>query len=95
MALDWRKLLGFPPKYRESTGQGPDFPGSAGDRERGKFRESAYPRLTTVAVVDDEGRPIRGTTDQILEQILLELQALRAGQVASGLAEHVDLGTSV
>ena len=40
------------------TGQTPDFPSSAGDRELGKFRTSKYPRLVQVAVVDDDGNPI-------------------------------------
>lgn len=54
----------FPPgnPFRESqiatTDQGPDFPSSAGDREHGKFRPSGTPRLTTVAVVNDDGTQV-------------------------------------
>ena len=52
-------------------GAGPDFPGSSGDRERGKFRPSETPRLTSVAVVGDDGLPIPRTTDQLLAELLL------------------------
>ena len=61
----------FPESRTESTGAGPDFPGSAGDRERGKFRPSATPRLTQIAVVGDDGRPVALTTDQLLVELLL------------------------
>ncbi len=91
MALNWRKLVGFPPKYVDSTGLGPDFPGTAGDRERGKFRASKYPRLTTVAVSDDDGESLRGSTDELLWEILQELRAQRLGMAASGTAEYVDI----
>ena len=61
----------FPESRTESTGAGPDFPGSAGDRERGKFRPSATPRLTQIAVVGDDGRPVALTTDQLLADLFL------------------------
>lgn len=61
----------FPEETTESTGAGPDFPGSSGDRERGRFRPSATPRRTTVAVVGDDGRPIARTTDELLADLLL------------------------
>ena len=61
----------FPESLVQSTGSGPDFPGSSGDRERGKFRPSATPRLTDVAVVGDDGLPIARTTDQLLAELLL------------------------
>ena len=61
----------FPESRTESTGAGPDFPGSAGDRERGKFRPSATPRLTQIAVVGDDGRPVALTTDQLLADLVL------------------------
>lgn len=67
----------FPESLKETTpGTGPDFPGSSGDRERGKFRPSAIPRLTAVAVVGDDGKPIPLTTNQLLEEILLYQKAL-------------------
>ena len=61
----------FPASRTESTGAGPDFPGSAGDRERGKFRPSATPRLTQIAVVGDDGRPVALTTEQLLADLVL------------------------
>lgn len=61
----------FPESRTESTGAGPDFPGSAGDRERGKFRPSATPRLTQVAVVGDDGKPVALTTEQLLADLVL------------------------
>jgi hypothetical protein len=69
----------FPQSRVESTGGGPDFPGPAGDRERGKFRPSGTPRLTSVAVAADDGRPVARTTDQILEDILLYQRAILLG----------------
>lgn len=87
--LNWRRLLGFTP-IKDATGLGPDFPGSAGDRERGKFRESEYPRLTTIAVTDDEGRPLGRTTDQIMEELLYEMRLLRTGLVVSGMATDME-----
>lgn len=65
----------FPQSLRESTGGGPDFPGSSGDREKGKFRPSGTARLDTVAVAGDDGRPVTMTTDQILGEILVYQKA--------------------
>ena len=61
----------FPESLRDTTGAGPDFPGSSGDRERGKFRPSATPRLTTVAIASDDGSPVAKTTDELLGELLL------------------------
>lgn len=66
----------YPQESTESTGAGPDFPGSAGDREKGKFRPSAIPRRTTVAVVGDDGLPIARTVEQTLEDVLLYQRAI-------------------
>ena len=66
----------FRGSLRDSTGLGPDFPGSAGDREQGKFRESATPRLDQVAVSGDGGRPVIETTDQFLAEILVYQKAI-------------------
>ena len=66
----------FPQSRVESTGAGPDFPGSAGDRERGKFRPSSIPRLTQVAVTGDDGLPVVRTAEHILEEILLYQKAI-------------------
>lgn len=55
----WPPLHPFAASRSTTVREGlPDFPGSAGDRELGKFRPSAEPRLTTVAVVNDDGTPI-------------------------------------
>ena len=71
----------FPESFVESTGSGPDFPGSSGDRERGKFRPSATPRRTQVAVTGDDGRPVARTTDQLLAELLLWQKAAVIAQV--------------
>jgi len=62
-----------------AVGLGPDFPGSSGDRERGKFRRSRTARLTTVAVVADDGTPIAMTTDELLQELLLWQKAMVVG----------------
>lgn len=71
------------PQSRVSTheGAGPDFPGSSGDRERGKFRPSDTPRLTTLAVVGDDGQPIIRTTDELLAEILLWQKGMVIAQI--------------
>lgn len=69
----------FPQSELNTTGAGPDFPGSSGDRERGKFRPSATPRLTTVAVTGDNGEAISWHTDNLMEELLLWQKALVIG----------------
>mgnify|MGYP001601855260 FL=1 len=71
----------FPESLVQSTGSGPDFPGSSGDREKGKFRPSATPRLTQVAVTGDDGKPVTRTTDQLLEELLLWQKAAVIAQI--------------
>ena len=68
----------FPESLRESRGQGagPDFPGSSGDRERGKHRPSRTPGLTQIAVTGDDGRPITRSTEQIMEEVLVYQKAI-------------------
>lgn len=68
----------------------PDFPSSAGDRERGKFRPSATARLTQVAVTTDDGEPIGRGTDQILEELVYEVRLLRHALVLQGLAADIE-----
>ena len=62
----------FVESQRESRGQGagPDFPGSSGDRERGKFRPSSTPGLTRIAVTGDDGQALGQTTEQLLSQVI-------------------------
>ncbi len=73
-----------------STGSGPNFPSSSGDREKGKFRLSDFPRLTVVAVSNDDGMPIAATTNQILAELLHETRLLRHALVLGGLAADID-----
>ena len=69
----------FPEETMNTTGAGPDFPGSSGDREKGKFRPSSIARLTQVAVTDDDGNPVARTLEQTMEEILLYQKALLVG----------------
>ena len=88
--FDWRRLVGlYGPDSSNSSGIGPDMPGSSGDRERGRFRPSAYPRLTTVAAVNDDGSPILGGTEEKLDTLIAEIRALRVGMVLKGTAEDI------
>ncbi len=88
--MDLRRLVGLGQESPDSTGLGPDFPGSAGDRERGKFRPSVQPRLTTVAVVSDSGQAIEKTTNEQLEEVIRQLTLLRHALVLGGIAEDID-----
>mgnify|MGYP001607367454 CR=1 FL=1 len=81
----------FPESNQHSTSAGPDFPGSSGDRERGKFRPSGTPRFTTVAVADDGGQPITRTTNELLEEILLWQKALTLAAVLRSQGAEFDL----
>lgn len=74
-----RQIYDFPESFRASTDAGPDFPDSAGDREKGKFRPSATPRRTAVAVVGDDGEPIARTTDDLLAELLAYQKATVLG----------------
>lgn len=71
----------FTQSRTETTSSGPDFPGSSGDRERGKFRPSDTPRLTRVAVSGDDGKAIVATTDELLGEILLWQKMMVQAQV--------------
>ena len=78
----WRELTGLYgpiPSTQWSTALGPDYPEGSGDRERGKFRKGGRPRLTAVAVVNDDGSAIAGAGLDIEEETLLELKAIRIG----------------
>ncbi len=89
----WPPSAPFPESQRESEpGAGPDFPGSSGDRERGKFRPSATPKLTAIAVVDDDGNPVSRTTNELLEELLLWQKAtvVALSMLAEGASFSVD-----
>ena len=83
MKVDWRKLIGFREKSPEllspgQSGQGNTrFPSSAGDREKGKFRESAFPGLSIVALSNDDGTPITSKVETMLGGMDGNLVAIR------------------
>ena len=68
----WRELVGV--KGKPGPNELMEFSGSGGDRERGKFRPSEYPRLYTLAVVNDDGTPVATITNEFLANILIELR---------------------
>lgn len=80
----------FPESEVDNTGSGPDFPGSSGDRERGKFRPSATPRLTTVAISDDDGQPVNLSTNDILLEILAHQKAILAALALLSQSERFE-----
>ena len=89
----------FPPTapfaegQRDSVGDGaPDFPGSSGGREQGKFRPSATPKLTQVAVVNDDGTQIGTALVPSSEETAFWIRAMYAGMVLKGTAEDVTDG---
>lgn len=94
MAFNWRQLLGLDGPGTASTDLGPDFPASSGDRERGKFRPSKYPRLTTIAITGDDGLPASHYTTELLENILSELRTMRQGMTLTGIVAEIDEPTS-
>ena len=76
----WPPLHPFPESQQESLpGAGPDFPGSSGGREQGKFRPSRTPYLTKVAITGDDGKPIQQTTDDLLRELLVYQKATVMG----------------
>lgn len=94
MALfdQWRKLVGLDmPEERlsapgGSTGLGPDYPHSPGDRERGKFRVSQSPRLVQQAVCNDDGTAVSASTDVLLKELIEEVRQLRLALMSTGVA---------
>lgn len=74
----------FPASLRSSTGHGPDFPSSAGDRELGKFRDAIVPRLTRIAVKveGDDGLSLMDLMALLVDtqqQMAREIRLLRMG----------------
>ena len=69
----------FPESTRASTGGGADFPESAGDREHGRFRPSATPRLVQVAVTNDDGTVIGHAIVESNAEIAMYLRAIAKG----------------
>ena len=72
----WPIAKPFPESQRASTAHGPDFPGTAGDREQGKFRPSKTPRLDVVAVANDDGSPIGVKEITLIEENNLLLKGI-------------------
>ena len=64
----WQEIVGV--KGKPDPNSLADFSGSSGDRERGKFRPSQYPRLYTSAVVNDDGTPVAGDTNTLLAGVI-------------------------
>ena len=77
----WPPGQPWPESQRETngTGAGTDFPSSAGAREAGKFRPSRWPQLDTLAVVDDDGRPIGTVTIPFLHDQEVFFRAIIQG----------------
>lgn len=66
---------------REAIGKGADgpaFPSSPQDRERGKFRPSTVVRQTVVAVGGDDGLAVTRSTDELLADILAQMKIQNA-----------------
>lgn len=89
----WPPGVPFPASQQDSVGDGsPDFPTSAGAREQGEFRPSATPKLTQVAVVNDDGTQIGTALVPATDEIVFWLRVMYAGLVAKGVAEDVTNG---
>ena len=68
------------------TNEHTEFPSSAGDRERRKFRRSETPGLVTVAVVDDNGKPIGTALVPDLNAVIKAIDNLRLALTMQGAA---------
>ena len=89
----WPPTAPFPESQRDTLGDNaPDFPGSSGGREQGKFRPSSTPKLTQVAVVNDDGTQIGTALVPSSEEIAFWIRAMYAGMVLKGMADDVTDG---
>jgi len=61
----------------ETTPPGPLPSTSEGDLRKGSYRRSKWNRLTTQAVVNDDGTPIGTGIEALLGEVLVELRAIR------------------
>ena len=76
--VDWRKQSGVATDLRLPRAAPPlEQSSSEGDMKKNSFRPSAYPRLFSRAVCNDDGSPIAEATEVLLLAILEELQAQR------------------
>ena len=85
-----RRILAGLTNDADSTGNGPDFPSSAGDRERGKFRRGPEARLTAVAVVDNDGNEIGSALFPSFDELIEEIRKLRFALMLQGTAADLD-----
>ena len=89
----WPPSAPFLESQQDSLGDNaPDFPGSSGGREQGKFRPSATPKLTQVAVTNDDGTQIGTALVPSSEETAFWIRALYAGLVVKGMAVDVTDG---
>ena len=85
----WPLTRPFPQTTKDTVGDNaPDFPGSSGGREQGKFRPSSTPKLTTVAVVGDDGRPIGYSDLGVLQDLLVYQRAILQALAWSAAGEE-------
>lgn len=83
----------FPESQIDTLGDGaPDFPTSAGAREQGKFRPSETPKLTQIAVTNDDGTVIGTALIPNVEEVSFWIRAMYAGMILKGTAEDVTDG---
>lgn len=75
--VDWRRLRGGN-SIAQATEPRPPFlerrSTSEGDMRRGSYRESMYDDHFTLAVVNDNGRPITAGVEGLLAEVLVELK---------------------
>lgn len=99
----WPPQHPFPESQRDTLGgNSPDFPGSSGGREQGKFRPSATPLLTTLAVVGDDGTPVGQSVEtaltehlSVLQDIALSLTLLLEGLRVTAIAPGIVLPVAI
>lgn len=73
----WPPTQPFPESQRErEPGAGPDFPGSSGGREQGKFRPGNLPYTDVVAVSGDDGQPVTRDAESLLTEMLAYQKAI-------------------
>lgn len=66
------------------------FPGSLGERQARAFRpDPTVHRGTALAVMGSDGLALGSSTNDVLQDILLELRLMRMGQVFAGVCEDV------
>ena len=94
----WPQGKPFDESRRDTLlGGGPDFPGSQGGREMGKFRPSQTPLLDQVAVVNDDGSIIGHAQLPNMEMMIVLLTAIKIGiemlvvQATDADADDLDL----